>query len=98
METLVNGGKKTITAATTAEQLTETSYPCKQVWIQPITGDTTGETANTKPIHVGTTSGITNDFPGLMPGQDAFIQVDNANKIYIKSEVNGEGVKWLAIQ
>lgn len=86
----IGDGRKTVTTAGTAEALAG-STPCKKVVI-------TAMIANTGNIAIGgsTVVALEANRRGalLMAGGSVAIEIDNLSKIYIDSEVNGEGVNF----
>lgn len=87
--TIGNGATKTVAAAATPEQLTGSSTPCRAVYLR-------APASNTGVVGWGGSgiAGSGGNGPQLGPGDEVWIPIDNANKIYLSSSVNGEGVKW----
>lgn len=87
----IGDGRKTVTTAGTAEALAG-STACKKVVIMAMI-------ANTGNIVVGGSSVVaaeaTRQGISLMAGASVQIEIDNLNKIYLDSEVNGEGVTFI---
>ena len=86
------GGTKTVTPAATAQALVATSTPCRCVWIGPLC-NTDGVGTNTKPVFLGNSA---NQNMPLLPSSisGVVISIDDANKIFVKVGVNGEGVAY----
>ena len=86
------GGTKTVTPATTPQALVSTSTPCRCVWIGPLC-NTDGVGTNTKPVFLG--NSVNQNMP-LLPSSisGVVISIDDANKIFVKVGVNGEGVAY----
>lgn len=84
-----NGATKTVTAAATPEQLTGSSTPCRAVYLR-------APSSNTGVVGWGGSgiAGSGGNGPQLGPGDEVWIPIDNATKIYLSAAVNGEGVKW----
>jgi hypothetical protein len=86
------GGTKTVAAAATPEALVASSTPCRFVWVGArVNGD--GAAQNTKPVFLGDSAGqnipvMPNDFEGVT------VPMDDAQKVYVKVGVNGEGVAY----
>lgn len=83
----VGSGSKDVTTAGTAEQLAGDT-PCK--WVELVAKD-----ANTGNIWVGGTNvadGVGRPLLGL---QSYMLRIDNLNKVWIDSTVNGEGVTFI---
>lgn len=89
-ETFTAGGTKTISDATNVEALTGTATPCNKIWLQALS-------TNTKPVHFATVNTVANTWPGLSAGDSAIVLVKDVATVYLKVEVNGEGVSWEAI-
>lgn len=89
-ETFIAGGTKTIATATNVEALSGTAVICNKIWIQALS-------TNTKPVHFATVNTVANTWPGLSAGDSAVILVKDVASVYLKVEVNGEGVSWEAI-
>ena len=88
----IGTGRKTVTTAGTAVQLSSTSVPCKKVII-------IGEEDNTETIAVGGSSVVAalstrQGIPLAAFHSDVFY-IDNLNKIYIDSVEDGEGVTYV---
>src|SRR5688572_2590163 len=88
----ISDGSKNVTTAGTQVQLTATSTPCGWVTV-------TARPANTGVIAVGgstvdATAGSERAIALLEAGQSVGIEVDNVNKVYIDSTVDGEGVAF----
>lgn len=84
-------GQKNVTTAGTAVKLSTTSVPCTAVLVRAKIG-------NTQKIAigpVGTTYAGNNGYV-LSAGDAVSIPTVNLNLIYIDSQVNGEGVYFLA--
>jgi hypothetical protein len=90
-ETFV-GGTKTVASAATAEPLVGTPTPCRAVWIgariSPVDA-----VVNTASCRIGDNASqnipITqNNFEGMV------IPIDDAAKLYVKVQSNGEGVAY----
>lgn len=86
------GGTKSVTPAATAQALVAVSTPCRCVWIGPLC-NTDGVGTNTKPVFLG--NSVNQNMP-LLPSSisGVVIAIDNANKIFVKVGVNGEGVAY----
>lgn len=83
----VTTGQKTVTTAGTQVVLAA-STSCSGVTIRALT-------ANTGIIYVGDSSvDSTNGFQ-INATQEVFVKIDDINKVYIDSSVNGEGVSWI---
>lgn len=81
---------KTVTTAGTRVQISTTSRPVTGVIIRALS-------TNTGTIYVGNaTVASSNGFPLLM-GEAISIPINNLNKVYIDSSVNGEGVRYIAV-
>jgi len=92
------GDVKKPAAAATPEPLVATSTPCRFVWIGPII-DANGIPQNTKPCFVGESAGqalATKGAIPIMPSnfEGLIVWIDDANKLCVKSGVNGEGVAY----
>lgn len=87
--TLGTGATKTVAAAATPEQLTGSSTPCRAVYLR-------APSSNTGVVGWGGSgiAGSGGNGPQLGPGDEVWIPIDNANKIYLSAAVNGEGVEW----
>jgi hypothetical protein len=86
------GGTKTVASATVAEPLVAVSTPCRCVWVAPLC-NADGAGTNTKPVFLGD---IANQNMPLAPGSisGVVLSIDDANKIFVKVGVNGEGVAY----
>ena len=86
------GGTKTVTAAATPEALVAASTPCRCVWIGPPC-NTEGVGTNTKPVFLG--DAASQNMP-LLPSSvsGVVLSIDDANKVYVKVGVDGEGVAY----
>lgn len=86
--TILNHGKKTVTAAGTRVQLDNVTT--LSVTIKALS-------TNTGIIYVGN-SGVTssNGFQ-LLANESVSLAVDNLNKIYLDSSVNGEGITYILV-
>ena len=84
-------GRKTVTAAGTAEPLVAASTPCEKVDIQ-------AELDNTGEIVVGGSGVIaaagTRKGIALRAGDSYTLEIDDVTDIYIDATVNGEGVTF----
>jgi hypothetical protein len=95
--TNIVSGRKTVTAAGTAEKLVASATPCKRVVVSPIT-------ANTTRVAVGGTATLAGDanmagviFPaGTSPS--VVFDVDDASKLYVDAKTNGEGVSFVILK
>lgn len=85
--TSIGNGNKNVTTAGTSVQLTATSTPCRYVVI-------VGKAANTGIIYVGGSAVASTNGEILYASQSTKVDIDNLNKIYIDSSVNGEGVQY----
>lgn len=87
----ISDGRKTVTTAGTRVQLTTASTICLSVTL-------TALLENTGIICVGgstiVASASTRTGIPLRKGDSVVIEVDNLNKVYIDSTVNGEGVSY----
>lgn len=90
--TSLSGGTKTCANQAVAEKLVAASTPCRAVWIGPRV-TTAGVAQNTKPVFIGDSAG--QNIP-IMPAnfEGLTIAIDNASKLYIKANANGEGVVY----
>lgn len=93
-ETL-NLGSKSVTTAGTQVQLSATSVPCYEVLMQV-------NASNTGSIYVGgasvdSSTGIVLIAPAAATSQpvDIVLSAQNLNQIWIDSDVNGEGVRFI---
>ena len=86
--TAIGDGKKTVTTAGTAVQLTTTSTPAKMVRI-------TANGANTGNIFVGGSTIDSTRGKQLVTLQDIQLEIDDLSKVYIDASVNGEGVTYV---
>jgi hypothetical protein len=86
------GGTKTVALAGTPQALVATSTPCRSVWIGPLC-NTDGVGTNTKPVFLG--NSVNQNIP-LLPSSisGVVLSIDDANKIFVKVGVNGEGVAY----
>jgi hypothetical protein len=82
-------GVKTITAAGTAEQITEDDTPIQTVRIKAIRTNTDDIYFSFSEAHANSTSG-----DRLAPNEAVSINIDNLNKIWLDAAVNGEGVTY----
>lgn len=89
---VIGDGRQTVTTAGTRVQLSTTSVSCNKVLI-------TGETDNTGTVVVGSSSVVaalaTRRGTPLEAYQGIMLEVDNLNKVYLDSTVNGEGVTYV---
>ncbi len=85
----IGNGVKTVTTAGTAVQLSTTSRPCKEVTLQ-------APMANTGAVAVGssTVNATTGSGSLLYAGGSITLKIDNLNKLWLDSTVNGEGVGY----
>lgn len=90
--TSLTGGTKTVTAAGTPEALVAASTPCKSVWIAPLC-NADGVGTNTKAVFLGDSS---NQNMPLLPNSvsGVVLSIDDAQKVYVKVGINGEGVVY----
>ncbi len=88
----ISGGRKTVTTAGTRVQLSSTSTPCKRVDIKAMTSNTDviAVAGSSVVAAAGSETGIV-----LYPGDGVTLLIDNLNKVYIDSRVNGEGVTYI---
>lgn len=84
----VGDGSKDVTTAGTRVQLSSSSVPCKWVAI-------TAKEANTDTIWVGGATVANGSGKPLVSLQETVLYVSNLNKVYLDSEVNGEGVTYI---
>ena len=86
------GGTKIVAAAATPEPLVATSTPCRCVWVGPPC-DADGVGTNTKPVFLGDSN---NQNMPLPPNSisGVVLSIDDANKLYVKVGVDGEGVAY----
>ena len=82
----MGSGNKTVTTAGTAVQLASSTVS-KKVFI-------TAKTANTSTIWVGGSNVANGTGIPLLALQSEIFEIDNLSKIYIDSQVNGEGVTY----
>lgn len=86
------GGSKTPSQAGVAEPLVSESTPCRFVWVAaPI--DNEGTATNTKPVFLGDSELqnmplLKNNYRGVV------IRIDDASKIYVRSNLAGDGVVY----
>lgn len=85
-------GRKTVTTAGTAVQLTATSTPCLWVLVQGLSANTTAVAAGTSTVIAasGTERGTV-----LMALDSVRILVDDVSKVYVDARTNGEGVSYM---
>lgn len=81
-------GQKTITAAGTAEALAS-SQTISQVTIRALT-------TNTDSVWIGDSTVDSSTGYPLEPGEGVLVEIDNLSTIYVDSDVNSEGVAYLA--
>lgn len=86
--TSVVSGKDTVAAAGTHEQMA--NVPCLSVTIRALS-------TNTGLIYLGPDGVSSTTGYQLSAGESVDIAIDNVNRIYIDSSVNGEGVTYLAV-
>lgn len=86
----VGDGNKSVTTAGTRVQLSSTGVPCKYVIV-------TANTANTDTIWLGSVTVAAGRGRPLVALQSEKIDIDNLNKVYIDSVVNGEGVSFVYV-
>lgn len=86
--TIVVSDQKTVTSAGTAVQLQ--TQPCKSVTVKALAG-------NTGKIYVGDNVVSSSNGLELEAGDAVNLAIDNVNRLWIDSSVNGEGVSWLAV-
>lgn len=88
----IGTGRKVVTTAGTAVQLSTTSAVCTTIAIQ-------AETDNTGDIAVGDANVVAADGAErgiiLTAGDSTTLAVNNLNLVYIDSTVNGDGVTYL---
>jgi len=84
--TTLASAKKTVTTAGTQVQLGTNT--CKSVSVKALA-------SNTGVIYVGKSDVSSTDGYELATGESVDIAIDNTNRIWIDSSVNGEGVKYL---
>lgn len=93
--TTLDNGRKTVAVAGTAERLTGTSTPCKEVII-------TAETDNTGIIVVGSATVVaalaTRQGTPLNAGDSIVMTISNANQVYLDTTVNTDGVTYQVIK
>ena len=87
----IGDGRKTVTSAGTAETLVASSTACKSVTI-------TALEANTDAVCIGASTVVaalaTRRGTPLLAGDSVTIVIDDLQKLYIDSVVNGEGVSF----
>ena len=88
----IGTGRQTVTTNGTPVQLSGTSTATRRVFIQSETDNTGNIIVGDSNIEsvVGSERGIV-----LFTSQSIIIEIDNLNKVYIDSTVNGEGVAYL---
>jgi hypothetical protein len=84
--------RKTVTTAGTAVQLLTASTPCKWVVVVAFKANTDAVAVGSSTVlaATGTARGVL-----LNPMEKAAIPIDNVNKVWLDSRVNGEGVAFL---
>ena len=91
--TSIMDGRKAVTTAGTAVQLSSTSVPVYGVLL-------VAETANTGTVVAGSTtvvaSSSTRQGVPLNKGDGIYLHVNNLNKVWLDSTVSGEGVTYVA--
>lgn len=87
--TLLNG-KVTVTTAGTEVQISASSVSVKSITIKSLA-------ANTGTIYIGNSTVASTNGYALAAGQAISFDIDDLNKVYIDSSVNGEGVTYLAV-
>lgn len=87
----IGDGRKTISAAGTAEALVGTATPCKKAVITALAG-------NTDTVVVGASTVVaalaTRRGTPIEPGDSFWFPFEDLADVYIDSEVNGEGVSF----
>lgn len=90
---LIVSGKKTVTAAGTAELLLAANTVTATIIVKALAG-------NSDTIYIGNVSGdvaSTNGFE-LAPGEAIAMDIDNSiTPVYLDSAVNGEGVSYITL-
>lgn len=89
--TTITSGNKSVAVAGTAERIVAISTPCKKITI-------TARMTNADTVVIGDLSVIA-ALPGrtgtpLIQGQSYDLQIDDANKIYVNSVENSDGVSF----
>jgi len=87
----VGSGRKTITTAGTAEQLSSTSVPCKRVFIQALEGNTDAVVIGDSNVVASLASRRGKAF---FPTQGDWFYVNDLSLLYIDSTANGDKVNF----
>lgn len=95
------GGVKTLTTAGTAEQLITTSTECQYVVISSLDDNTglayIGGSDVDKSTKNGIPIGFVTDSSGVVIPESKIIPIDNANKLYVDVNDDGEGISYVII-
>ena len=95
------GGVKTVTTAGTAEQLIATSTECQYVVISSLDDNTglayVGGSDVDKSTKNGVPVGFITDSSNVVIPESKIIPIDNANKLYVDVNDDGEGISYLII-
>ena len=90
--TSFTGGLKTVVSAAIAEPLVAESTPCRGVWLGPPCS-ASGLAQNTQVVFIG--DAVNQNMP-VMPNnyEGYFINIADANQLYIKVGADGEGLQY----
>ncbi len=83
----IGDGSKAVTTAGTAVQLTATLTPCKKVII-------TGSSSATGKIYIGGSGVSSSTGTFIYSSQTLQLDIDDVSKVYIDTDVNGEGIQY----
>jgi hypothetical protein len=90
----IDVGRKTVTAAATAEALSTSNSRIISVVIQALPSNTNEVVVGDSSVvaAVGTRKGL-----ALNPGESLVLNIDQLSDVYLDVETNGEGVSYLAL-